>query len=110
VDAGASVTIGDRTYRVREGERFTFGRSDECTVRLDPEDRGISRLAGSIERDGGTWWLLNRSSLRPLGVVDELGVRSALGPGRRQPLDAPLRVVVDGSASSHTLLIQVARS
>ena len=103
------VTISDRTYRLGDGEPFTFGRSDECTVCLNPEDSGISRLAGSIERDGGTWWLLNRSSLRPLAVVDELGFRSVLSPGRRLAMEAPVRVVVDGSQSSHTLLVQVPR-
>jgi hypothetical protein len=110
VDAGATVTIGDRTYELREDESFTFGRSDECTVRLSPEDRGISRLAGSIERDGGTWWVLNRSSVRPLGVVDQRGFRRVLAPGRRQAVEAPLRVVVDGAQSSHALLIDVPRA
>ena len=30
-------------------EPFTFGRSRACTACLDPDDRGISRVAGSVE-------------------------------------------------------------
>ena len=109
--AGAEpmVTVGDRAYELCEAEQFTFGRSEECTVCLDPQDSGISRLAGSIERDGGTWWLVNRSGLRPLAVLDELGFRSVLAPGRRLAVEAPVRVMVDGSRSSHTLQVRVPR-
>jgi hypothetical protein len=103
------VTVGDRTYRLGEVEQCTFGRSNECTVCLDPQDSGISRLAGSIERDSGTWWLVNRSSLRPLAVLDEFGFRSVLAPGRRLAVEAPVRVVVDGSLGSHTLRVQAPR-
>jgi hypothetical protein len=107
---GATVTVGERVYELDgSGEPFTFGRSAECTVCLDVDDSGISRLAGSIERDGGTWWLLNRSSLRPLAVVDEIGFRSVLAPGRRLAVEAPVRVVVDGSRQSHTLAVDVPR-
>src|SRR5262249_13464322 len=69
---GVTVTVGEQAYKLEGGEPFTFGRSSDCTVCLDADDSGISRRAGSIERDGGTWWLLNRSSVRALAVVDEL--------------------------------------
>ena len=76
---------------------FTFGRGEECDAVLDPDDVGISRLAGSVDRDDGVWWLVNRSASRALTVIDELGLRSVLPPGRRVALEAPVTVVVEGS-------------
>ena len=62
---------------------LTFGRSALCTICLDGTDRGISRLAGSVRHESGTWWLSNCSTKRVLTVVDDLGIRSLLVPGRR---------------------------
>jgi hypothetical protein len=107
---GVTVTVGEQAYELEgagSGQPFTFGRSADCTVCLDADDSGISRRAGSVEWDGGTWWLLNRSSVRALAVVDELGFRSVLAPGRRLAIEAPIRVVVDGSQGSHTLAVAV---
>ena len=70
---------------------------------LDPADLGISRLAGSVEHESGVWWLLNRSATRPLTVVDELGIRTVVAPGRRLALAGPISVVVEGSARRHAL-------
>jgi hypothetical protein len=106
----ATVTVGDAVHPLRQDEPFTFGRSQNCTVCLDPADTGISRRAGSLEHEGGTWWLVNRSSLRPLAVTDELGFRSLLPPGRRLAVEAPVRVTVDGTAASHVLKVSVPRS
>jgi hypothetical protein len=102
-----TVTIGDRTYTVDADEPFTFGRSADCTVCLDPDDVGVSRQAGKLEYDGGTWWLINSSGVRPLGVIDDLGFRSVLAPGRRMAVEAQVRVVVDGSTASHTMTVYV---
>jgi hypothetical protein len=82
---------------------FSFGRATSCTVCLDRNDLGISRVAGSIEADGGTWWVINRSTTRPLAVIDGLGFRSVLPPGRRYAVEGRVRVVVDGSYGSHEL-------
>ncbi len=103
---GAVVTAGGRRHELSEDTELTFGRASGCTVCLDPDDVGISRLAGSVRFEGGTWWLVNRSSTRQLAVVDELGLRSVLPPGRRWPLDGRVRILVDGSAGSHTLGVQ----
>jgi len=86
---------------------LTFGRAADCDIVLDPDDVGISRLAGSIERDGATWWLVNRSGSRPLAVVDELGLRSLLAPGRRAAVEAPVTVVVEGSHGEHALAVRL---
>jgi hypothetical protein len=107
-DGQAIVTVGERTFEVTPDSRFTFGRSDTCTACLDPEDVGISRQAGSVELEAGTWWLVNRSTARPLAVVDdELGFRSLLAPGRRMAVEAPVTVVVDGSRGQHALKLKV---
>jgi hypothetical protein len=102
----AIVRVGDAVHELAgpgcENE-FTFGRADNCTVCLDPDDIGISRLAGSIEADGGTWWVVNRSARRPLAVIDEFGFRSVLPPGRRYAVEGRVRVVVDGTHGSHEL-------
>jgi len=86
----------------RAGE-FSFGRARSCTVCLDASDLGISRISGSVETDGGTWWVINRSTTRPLSVIDGLGFRSVLPPGRRYAVEGRVRVVVDGSYGSHEL-------
>ena len=82
---------------------LTFGRSALCTICLDGTDRGISRLAGSVRHESGTWWLSNCSTKRVLTVVDDLGIRSLLVPGRRIALGGRLTVVVEGSVRRHAL-------
>ena len=74
------------------GDRLTFGRARECGVCLDPDDLAISRIAGIVEFEHGTWWVANASATRPLSVVDDLGFRSVLGPARRAAVvPAPVR-------------------
>lgn len=110
----ATVTFRGADYEVESGATFTFGRSRDCTVCLDADDLGVSRLAGSIEEEAGTVWLHNRSTVRSLTVIDELGLRHPLAPGRRVALDAPVTVAVDGSQRDggrhrrHTLAVRVA--
>ena len=106
----ATVTVAGTVHPLLQAEPFTFGRAEDCTACLDPADTGISRRAGSLEHEGGTWWLVNRSSLRPLAVTDELGFRSLLAPGRRLAVEAPVRVTVDGTAASHVLEVTVPRA
>jgi hypothetical protein len=103
----ATVVHHGQNWVLRTEEVFTFGRAQSCTLCLDPDDRGISRLAGSVEHDGGTWWVWNRSSARPLEVVDDLGIRTVLAPGRRLAVAGPLTVVAEGSARRHALDVTV---
>lgn len=101
------VWFGEREFPVTPGEPFTFGRAEDCAVCLDPADATISRRAGSLDHSQGTWWLTNRSSVRPLAVIDELGFRSVLAPGRRTAVESSVRVIVDAGQGSHTLRISV---
>lgn len=103
----AWVSAGGERYPLEPGRQFTFGRSASCTARLDPDDAAISRLAGSVEYEQQAWWLTNHSAVRPLALIDELGLRSVLPPGRRVVLDAEVRVVIDGARKSHLLVISV---
>jgi hypothetical protein len=102
--------VGEETFEVGVDAPVTFGRSDDCVVCLDPDDVGISRRAGSVEHEAGTVWLVNRSTIRPLSVRDELGLRSVLAPGRRIVLEAPVTVIVDGSRRQHVLQVEVPRT
>jgi hypothetical protein len=101
------ISVGDRTVEAGPGESVSFGRSTDCDICLDADDLSISRRAGSLEYENQTWWLTNRSSARPLSVVDDLGFRVVLAPGRRTAVEAPLRVIIE-AGRSHTLLIEVA--
>lgn len=105
----AVVTIAGLPHNVAEGDTFTFGRAEGCTACLDPNDLGISRLAGSFEFDGGAWWLTNRSNKRALVVVDQVGIRSLLAPGRRLGVDQALSVVVEGQTRRHELRVEVSK-
>ncbi len=101
-DCVAVVHAGERRD-LKPGDVYTFGRATDCTACLDPDDLGISRLAGSVERESGTWWVLNRSTVRALTVVDELGIRTLVSPGRRLAVAGSLTVVVEGAARRHAL-------
>ncbi len=103
-----TVTHGGRCHLLATGEVFSFGRADTCTVCLDPVDRGISRLAGTVEEEAGTWWIVNRSGVRALSVIDDLGIRSVLAPGRRLAVAGPLTLVVEGSARRHAMEVAMA--
>lgn len=100
---GVVVVHDDRRTRLSPAEALTFGRAESCHVRLDPTDRGISRQAGSVEHELGTWWVCNRSAVRALTIVDDLGIRAVVAPGRRAAVAGPLTVVVDGAVRRHAL-------
>jgi hypothetical protein len=97
------VEYGGQAVMVAEADQLTFGRSRDCTICLDAEDSAISRLAGTLTLDAGVWWLTNASMTRPFAVVDELGFRSLLPPGRRTAIERPVTVLVDGSKGQHNL-------
>ena len=106
-----TITIGLRgqSYEVAEGQELTFGRSQRTTLCLDPADLGISRIAGSVEADAGVWWLVNKSAVRPLEVVDDVGIRTVLPPGRRMAVTAPITVIVEGATRRHALTVDLPR-
>lgn len=99
------VTYGAQQRAIGPDEVFTFGRAETCTAQLSADDLGISRVAGSVERHGGTWWLLNRSASRPLTVTDDLGLRTVVAPGHRVSVTGPLTVVIEGEARRHAITV-----
>jgi hypothetical protein len=102
------VMYGPRSWRVRPGETFTFGRSKKCTVVLDAADRGLSRTAGSLRYHDGTWWVHNDSHACLLFVTGDRGFRADLPPGLALPLQqwhAKLRLA--GGQGNYTLLIRL---
>ncbi|MFD9946296.1 hypothetical protein ACFWYW_30470 [Nonomuraea sp. NPDC059023] len=99
------VESGGQVVEVAQGQQLTFGRDRECTICLDPEDLGISRIAGSVGSEKDTWWLTNRSSACKLTLADELGLRSVLAPGRRRAIEEPTKILVDGTRRAHDLLL-----
>lgn len=102
------ITVADQHFDLAPGEALTFGRDPACSVCLDPDDLGISRRSGSVEHDGGTWWVVNQSAARPLEVVDEIGIRTVVAPGRRLAIVGPLTVVVEGLVRRHALAVHTA--
>lgn len=101
------IGLGNKRVEVREGEELTFGRSQRTTLCLDPSDLGISRVAGSVESEAGVWWLVNKSTGRPLEVVDDVGIRTVLPPGRRIAVTAPITVIVEGAMRRHALTVDL---
>src|SRR5437870_88828 len=99
---GVQIETAGGVLMLGEDERLTFGRARDCTLCLDPEDTGISRLAGSVEFEHGTWWVANHSATRPLSIIDDLGFRSVLPPRRRAAVENPTQVVVDGTKGQHS--------
>lgn len=97
------VEAADHAVELTDDDELTFGRARECTICLDPADTGISRVAGAVAQESGTWWLSNSSATRPLSVVDDLGFRSVLPPGRRIAVETPTTVLVDGTRGQHGL-------
>jgi hypothetical protein len=88
-------------------EQLTFGRALDCGACLDPGDTGISRIAGTVHFEHGTWWIVNKSQTRPLSLVDDFGFRGVLPPGRRAAVDGSTQVIVEGTRGQHCLRVAV---
>lgn len=93
-------------YELLPGESLSFGRSVSCRVQLDNDDVGISRLAGSVDFVDGAWFVTNRSTTRSLSLVDPVGFRSVLAPGRRAVVVERLSVVIEGQVRRHELRLE----
>lgn len=105
--ATARVATPGDVLVLAEDETLTFGRARSCTVCLDPDDLGISRITGTIQFVKDTWWIVNNSASRPLTLVDDLGFRSVLPPGRRAALQQQTRILIHGRKGKHSLRVDV---
>jgi hypothetical protein len=97
-----------RTWRVRPGEPFTFGRSPQCSAVLPAADRGLSRTAGSFRHHGGWWWLHNDSGSSVLCLLGDRGFRVDLPPGLQVPLQQwHAKVTLAGVLDRYTLRLRL---
>jgi hypothetical protein len=96
------------TWRVKPGEKFTFGRAAACSLVLPGDDRGVSRTAGSFDCAADTWWLSNDSASSMLFLQGDRGFRADIPPGMRMPLQQwHAKVRVDGVYSSYTIRLRL---
>jgi hypothetical protein len=96
------------TWRVRPGQILTFGRGAACTISLPAADRGVSRSAGSLLFEHGTWWLRNDSSSSVLYLSGDRGFRVDLPPGMRAPVQQwHAKIRVQGALDSYTLRLRL---
>ena len=96
------------TWRVRPGQVLTFGRGAGCTVTLPAADRGVSRSAGRLVFEQGTWWLRNDSSSAVLYVSGDRGFRVDLPPGMRAPVQQwHAKIRLAGLLGSYTLRLRL---
>lgn len=108
------VATDGRRVELTPSRQITFGRDSSCELCLDPDDMGISRVAGRISHDGGTWVVTNLSRKRALHIVDTNGFVvplpvSALTNGASQRMiDQPmLTVLVAGERWTHSIVLQL---
>jgi len=107
-DQRVSVLIAGEEFAAVADAPFIFGRRDgEGVVGLDPNDMGISAVAGSIEAAWGLWWLVNESTKRPLLIEYPGGPGPVrLSPGHRHALvSGQLNVLVPGAIYTHVVEI-----
>jgi hypothetical protein len=97
-----------RTWRVRAGVQFTFGRAPTCSAVLPARDRGVSRSAGSMRYHEGSWWVHNNSSSCVLRVLGDRGFRVDLPPGLAIPLQQwHAKVTLAGVLDHYTLRLRL---
>ena len=102
------VMFESGTWRVKPGDRLTFGRGKTCTLVLPDADRGVSRNAGSFDWRAGLWWLTNQSASSMLYLAGDLGFRADIPPGMALPLQQwHAKVRIDGVLDSYTLRVRL---
>jgi hypothetical protein len=102
------VMYESRTWRVRPGKPFTFGRDPACCAVLPAMDRGVSRNAGSFSHQDGSWWLRNDSGSSVLCMLGDRGFRVDLPPGLGVPLQQwHAKVILNGALGPYTLRLRL---
>ncbi|WP_433222493.1 FHA domain-containing protein [Dactylosporangium sp. CS-047395] len=106
------VEVDDQRYSLSPDDELTFGRDPSCTVCLAADDPGVSRTAGRIRVEDGTWCVTNMSRKRPLHIADANGftlplpVARAGWPLSRRAVDqARLTVLVPGDDWTYGLTL-----
>jgi hypothetical protein len=105
--SGAKIETSDDILVLAEDDRLTFGRARSCTVCLNPDDIGISRITGTVQFMHHIWWVVNNSASRPLTLIDDLGFRSVLPPRRRAAIQRQTRILVQGTLGKYSLQVDV---
>ncbi|ADD43304.1 hypothetical protein [Stackebrandtia nassauensis] len=115
--SGIDIEHDGATHRLEPGGSLTVGRDESCDICLDPQDMGISRLAGRIADVGGIWAVTNLSRKRPLHIVDATGFAVPLpvalsnGPPSRRVVDTvPMTVLIAGEEWTHALVLRLCHS
>jgi hypothetical protein len=103
----ARVETPDDVLVLAEDEQLTFGRASTCTLCLNPDDVGISRITGTLQFTNHTWWVVNNSASRPLTLIDDLGFRSVLPPRRRAALQRQTRILVQGTLGKYSIQVDL---
>ncbi len=102
------VMYETRTWRLRPGEAFTFGRSPTSSAVLPAQDSGLSRHAGSFSFNHDCWWVHNTSRSSLLYLTGDLGFRVDLPPGMRAPLQQwHIKVRLHGFLDDYTLRLRL---
>jgi hypothetical protein len=107
------VEVDGKSWSLSSGEELTFGRDRSCTICLDPEDLGVSRVAGRISTRGEAWVVTNLSGKRALHIADAIGFAVPLpvaaagcSPSRRVVDQPQLIVLVPGEQWTYALALR----
>jgi hypothetical protein len=76
----ASLFLGDRRWRLRDGNALTIGRGRVCDLRL-PEDEHLSRLAATVRTVDDFLLIRNESHTKPLVLRPPIGEDRVVEPG-----------------------------
>jgi hypothetical protein len=108
-----TVEIDGKKWSLSSSDELTFGRDRSCVICLDPEDLGISRMAGRISARTGAWMVTNLSGKRALHIADAIGfavplpVAAAGCPPSQRVVDQPqLTVLVPGEQWTYALVLR----
>ncbi len=108
-----AVLIAGEEFTISPEQPFVFGRSDrDEVIGLDPNDMGISAVAGSVECVWGVWWVTNRSRKRRLFIdYGAGGTPQRLECGHRHAINVcRLSILVPGVIYTHRLEVLVPSS
>ena len=108
----ATVSFGDRTWLLHEGEELCFGRSTRAEIPMGtgtvgPADVAVSRHTGRLTMVDGRVRVRNESKVNPLYIYPRSGPGFVLNPGTDEVWPAPgaFRVVLDGEIRRYEVTV-----